>query len=284
MFGKGWRPEAREPVRSGCVQTLEGRRVLVVGASSGLGWAMASRLDREGARTAVAARRTDRLEELAREHGGRPHVLACDVRDPAACRRAVEDAVSALGGLDGLVYAPGLGVVVRLSKAGADHWRAAFETNVVGASLVTAAAVEHLERSEGVAVFLSSVSASVTPPWMGMGIYAATKVALEKSVQVWKLEHPGVRFTTIVVGSTRGGEFFASAEIPHPEDVDALRSDWHARGYLAEHGLEPEDQAQAVVDILRSRAQIDTMWVRPRTQFQLPQTSGHRQEALETPE
>jgi len=39
-------------------------------------------------------------------------------------------------------------------------------------------------------------------------------------VQVWKLEHPNVRFTTIVIGSTSGGEFFENADIPFPEDVD----------------------------------------------------------------
>lgn len=92
----------------------------------------------------------------------------------------MEEAVSATGGLDALVYAPGVGTVVRLANATADNWRTAFETNVVGASIVTAAAIEHLERSEGAALFMSNVSASLTPPWIAMGIYAATKVRSRK--------------------------------------------------------------------------------------------------------
>jgi hypothetical protein len=102
-----------------------------------------------------------------------------------------------------------------------------------------------------------------------MGLYAASKVALEKCVEVWKIEHPRVRFTSMVVGSTTGTSFFASADKPEPERLERYRQEWQARGYLAKEQLEPEDQAQALVDVLTSRAQIDVMWVRPRTLLQL---------------
>jgi NAD(P)-dependent dehydrogenase (short-subunit alcohol dehydrogenase family) len=204
---------------------LDGCRALVVGASGGLGRAIASRLDAEGARVAVAARRVDLLAQLRDEAGGRPVVVACDVRDPEACARAVDEAVDRLGGLDALVYAPGVAVIAELSRANAVHWHEVLSTNVVGASLVTAAAVPHLEASAGVAVYLSSVSAHLTPPWRGMGLYIASKVALEKCVEVWKLEHPSVRFTTIVAGSTAGGEFFPHAHKPFPDDL----APWGAR-------------------------------------------------------
>jgi NAD(P)-dependent dehydrogenase (short-subunit alcohol dehydrogenase family) len=249
--------------------SLEGRRVLVVGASGGLGRAIAVRVDAEGGRTAVAARRVELLEQLCDQAGGRPTVLRCDVRDPDSCAATVALAVERLGGLDGLVYAPGIAVITELWKAGASHWRSALDTNLVGAALVTAAAVPHLEDSEGVAVYLSSVSAHLTPPWKGMGLYLASKVALEKCVEVWKLEHPGVRFTTMVIGSTSGNEFFPHAEKPFPEDIEAFQRDWQARGYLATEQLDPEDQAAAVAHVLASRAQIDVMWSRNRSQLQL---------------
>ncbi len=203
------------------------------------------------------------------ESGERMHVLRCDVRDPSACKEVVQSAVELLGGLDGLIYAPGVTVVTELSEATSEHWLKVMETNVIGAGLVTAAAAPHLEASEGVAVYLSSVSAHVTPPWIGMGLYAASKVAVEKCVEVWKLEHPRVRFTTMVIGSTSGTSFFASADKPEPERLEWFRQQWQARGYLAQEQLEPDDQAEALVDILRSRAQIDVMWIRPRTLLQL---------------
>jgi NAD(P)-dependent dehydrogenase (short-subunit alcohol dehydrogenase family) len=244
---------------------LDGRRFLVVGASRGLGEAFVQRLVAEGASVAAAARQVPSGGEL----GDRVHGVFCDVRDPSVCAEAVEHAVDRLGGLDGLVYAPGVAVVTDLRRATADHWRSVMETNVIGAALVTAAAVPHLEESEGVAVYLSSVSAHVTPPWIGMGLYAVSKVALEKSVEVWKLEHPTVRFTTMVIGSTAGTSFFASAEKPRAEDVERFKQEWQARGYLAQDQLIPEDQAQVLLDVLTSRAQIDVVWVRPRTLLQL---------------
>jgi NADP-dependent 3-hydroxy acid dehydrogenase YdfG len=251
------------------VVTVKGSRVLVVGASSGLGRGIADRLDRDGATVAVAARRVERLRELA-DSRDRMHVVALDVQDEVGCADAVAGAVELMGGLDAVVYAPGITVLSRLAKVSAEHWRTAFEVNVVGASLVTAAAMPHLEASEGVAIFLSSVSASLTPPWIGMGVYAATKMALEKTVQVWNMEHPRVRFSTIVVGATRGGEFFQNAIVPFPDDTDAFFDEWRRRGYTGSESLEIEDQAQAVVDIMESRAQMDTVWVRSRTHLQFP--------------
>jgi NADP-dependent 3-hydroxy acid dehydrogenase YdfG len=127
---------------------------LVVGASGGLGRAIAARLDGEGARIAVAARRAELLTELRDEAGGRPVVLPCDVRDADACTTTVAAAVDALGGLDALVYAPGVAVISQLSKANAEPWQDALSTNLVGAALVTGAAIPHLEASGGAAIYL----------------------------------------------------------------------------------------------------------------------------------
>jgi NAD(P)-dependent dehydrogenase (short-subunit alcohol dehydrogenase family) len=249
---------------------LDGKRALVVGASKGLGRAVALRLAREGAAVSLAARSTGLLEEVQRECGNEAIVVPCDVRDPDACTAVVTRTTAAFGGLDALIYAPGKGVVSELWKTTQEQWRLALDINVVGAGLVTGAAVPHLEASQGAAIYFSSVSANLVPPWIGLGLYLASKAALEKCVQVWKLEHPTVRFSTIVVGSTAGGEFFHSAEIPDPDALDRFRDEWWRRGYIAQQQLVPEDQAKAVVDILTSDAQIDVMWVRSRTSLQLP--------------
>jgi hypothetical protein len=102
-----------------------------------------------------------------------------------------------------------------------------------------------------------------------MGLYLASKVALEKCVQVWKLEHPLVRFTTMIMGSTSGNEFFEHADKPDPVEMERFAKDWSARGYLASQQLSPADQAEVVVHLMTSRAQTDTIWVRHPTQLQL---------------
>ena len=88
------------------------------------------------------------------------------------------------------MYTPAIGPLARLVDTDADTWRRVFDTNVTGAAIVTAAALPHLQATGGRAVYLSSVSASQTPPWPGLGAYAVSKAALDKLVEAWRVEHP----------------------------------------------------------------------------------------------
>jgi NAD(P)-dependent dehydrogenase (short-subunit alcohol dehydrogenase family) len=121
---------------------------------------------------------------------------------------------SAPTGIDALVYTPAVGPLLRLADADADTWRETFETNVIGASLFTAAALPHLTESRGRAVHLTSVSASETAPWPGLGVYLVTKAALNKLVEAWAAEHPAIGFTRVVVGDCAGGEGHGVTEFP----------------------------------------------------------------------
>ncbi len=152
------------------------------------------------------ARRRDRLDAAVAEAGPGAMAVACDVRSAEACRSAVDEATGRLGGLDALIYAAGIGPLARLVDTTPDMWRDVLETNVVGASAVTAAALASLRKCSGTAIYLSSVSASVTPPWPGLGAYAVSKAALDKLVEAWRGEEPDVGFTRLVVGECTGGE------------------------------------------------------------------------------
>ena len=79
---------------------LDGKRILVVGASSGIGREVGLQLARCGARVAFAARRLERLTDAVAEAGGGAVAIACDTRDPASCEEVVATAVARLGGLD----------------------------------------------------------------------------------------------------------------------------------------------------------------------------------------
>ena len=74
---------------------------------------------------------------------------------------AIAEASAGLGGVDALVYAPGIGPLARLADTDVDTWRRVFDTNVIGAATVTSAAIEDLTASGGTAAYLSSVSASL---------------------------------------------------------------------------------------------------------------------------
>ena len=83
---------------------------------------------------------------------------------------------------------------------------------MIGAALVTAAAIPHLTEAHWVAAYLSSVSASFTPPWPGLGAYATSKAALDTLVEAWRGEHPAVGFTRVIVGDYPGGEGASATE------------------------------------------------------------------------
>src|SRR3954451_15705947 len=166
-------------------------RTVVIGASSGLGRCIGIGLAQRGAHVALLARRRARLEDAAKEAGPGTLAIECDVTDEKFCRAAIADAAAGLGGIDALVYTPAIGPLARLVDTDAATWRRVFETNVIGATLVTTAVLPHLVATKGTAMYLSSTSASLTDPLPGLGAYAVSKAALDKLVEAWRGEHSG---------------------------------------------------------------------------------------------
>ena len=230
-------------------------RTVVVGASSGLGRSIAIGLAHRGADVALLARRRERLAVAAREAGPRALAIECDVTDEGSCRSAVEEAASGLGGIDALVYAPAIGPLARLVDTDADTWRRVFDTNVTGAARVTAAAIPHLVATSGTVAYLSSVSASLTPPWPGLGAYIVSKAALDKLVEAWRAEQPGIGFTCLVVGDCAGGDGDSQTEFAQGWDAELageLAPVWVSRGYLSGALIAVDELVSAVDAVLRA--------------------------------
>jgi len=248
-------------------------RTVVVGASSGLGRCIGVALGQRGEQVALLARRKERLDEAAQEAGDEAIAIACDVTDERSCAAAIDEAARALGGIDALIYTPAIGPLACIQDVTAQTWRRAFDTNVIGASLVTSAALPHLADAHGVAVYLSSVSASHTPVWPGLGAYITTKAALEKLVEVWRDEHPEVAFTRIVVGDTAGGEGPGMTEFANDWDP-ALAAEfapmWLERGLSTLGGMLVDvDEIVGIVHnvlTLGATASIPSVVVTPRPQ------------------
>ncbi len=244
-------------------------KAVVVGASSGLGRCIGIGLAQRGAEVALMARSHDKLVDAAKEAGAGTLAIPCDVTDAAWCRSAIDEAADALGGIDAVLYAPAVGPLARLVDVDADTWHRAFATNVVGAALFTAAAIPHLTASQGTAAYLSSVSASVTPPWPGLGAYIVTKASLDKLVEAWRVEHPTVGFTRVVVGDCAGGEgagmtgFTAEWNL---ELAGELAPEWVSRGLIAGCLMDVEELVGVVASVLNcgASASIPSVIVAPR--------------------
>jgi NAD(P)-dependent dehydrogenase (short-subunit alcohol dehydrogenase family) len=166
-----------------------------------------------------------------------------------------------------MVYCAGIGKLSHLSQTDAATWRSVFDTNVTGAALTTAAALPHLAASGGVAAYLSSVSASLTAPWPGLGAYAVSKAALDKLVEALRGEHPEVRFTRVVVGDTTGGEGHSATEFATGWDPDLFTSSvtaWFARGFMSGGLIDIGDLVDIVHLVLGTPAAIPSITITPR--------------------
>ena len=234
-------------------------RTVVIGASSGLGRCIAIGLAQRGASVAMLARRLDKLEAAVDEAGGDAFAVACDVTDADGCRTAIDEAAAKLGGIDALVYTPAIGPLARLVDTDPAIWRRTFDTNVIGAHSATVAALPHLQQAGGRAIYLSSVSASITDPWPGLGAYAVSKAALDKLVEAWRGEHPDVGFTRMVVGDCAGGDGDGITQFTtewDPELSTEMVTEWINKGFIAGCFIDIEDLTSAVDSVIRSGRSI----------------------------
>jgi NAD(P)-dependent dehydrogenase (short-subunit alcohol dehydrogenase family) len=239
---------------------LAGRRLLILGASSGLGRAIGIAAAAAGARVAFAARRLAELERAVAELQTPGVALACDVTRPEDCTGVVEATVDAFGGLDALVYATGMSPLAMLEEASAEEWRRVLAVNVTGASLVTAAALPRLRESQGRALYISSYS--VRQPLPGLGLYRVSKLALDGLIECWRMEHPDVEFTRVVVGNTASTGF---ADEWDPERLRRALKVWVERNLFPSATMMPLGVlADSVVGILANPGYVDDVAIMPR--------------------
>jgi len=234
--------------------------VLVTGATSGFGAAIARRFAREGHRLIVSGRRVERLEALGRELGDAVRLaLPLDVRDQAAIARAIADLPSDLTAIDLLVNNAGLARGLEpAQRASLDDWNEMVDTNVKGLMAMTRAVLPGMvARDRGHVVNIGSTAGSW--PYLGANVYGATKAFVDQFSLNLRCDLLGtkVRVTVIDPGMVAGTEF--SNIRFHGDDARA------AQVYEKTDPLTPDDVAEAVhwVTTLPARVNINTLEMMP---------------------
>jgi NAD(P)-dependent dehydrogenase (short-subunit alcohol dehydrogenase family) len=170
---------------------LDGKTALVTGASSGLGWRFATTLAAAGARVALAARRTERLEALKAEierAGGRAHALALDVTDVASVRAGVAAAEAALGPLDILVNNSGVSVTKRAGEIEEADYDFVMDTNAKGAFFVAQAAGRAMIAAKRPGRIVNIASAAGLRVLGQLSVYCMSKAAVIHMTRALALE------------------------------------------------------------------------------------------------
>ena len=216
------------------LRTARGRSILITGASSGIGRAIAERAAKEGARIALVARRKSQLDEVAervRSLGGEAHVLVCDVADRHAALECTERAQALLGGIDIAVINAGVGRHRTLVEQDLDDAEHLLRVNVLGALYFAhPLARRMLARGEGWMVFMASVAGLLPVP--GEAVYSASKFALVGLGEALSMElEPNVHVLTVCPGAVRT-EFVKAEELermPRAAREGAIDADEVAR-------------------------------------------------------
>jgi NAD(P)-dependent dehydrogenase (short-subunit alcohol dehydrogenase family) len=245
---------------------LQDSRILVVGASSGLGREVARLAGRRGARIAVASRRLELLRALADEVHGTAHFV--DVTSPSSITQAVSEADESLGGIDVLVCTCGVFPLARVEHVDGSTWAEAFAVNTIGPALVMSAALPHLSED---AVALVASSDKVGSPPAGAAAHSASKAALDEILRSWRLEHPDLRVMRLGIGPTAGTELMRGADL---DLVSELLETWTRDGRVPEEMADVTEVAGMIVELIVTARDTGTV-VAESVQFR-PRMSPRR--------
>jgi len=219
---------------------LGGKRVLITGASRGLGRGMAEAFAREGAKVALVARSEGSIKELSERLGGTAH--PCDLMDDAQVLGLVERVEREAGPIDVLVNNAGISFVAHMLDNTPEQIDQILRTNLLAPIQICRQAIPRMiERGGGHVVNMSSVAAILAPP--GLGHYAASKAGLSHYTAGLRVEvgPRGIGTTLVEIGSAatemddqtqsygpyrkmRGSKSNREVQMPVEKVVDAIVS------------------------------------------------------------
>lgn len=230
------------------MKELDGKVVLITGASSGIGWACAKLFASRGARLIVTARREERLKALVSEieqEGGNALFLTGDVQQESHAKELVGLALSHYGRLDVAVNNAGtLGVSTSIPEMSLEQWSHTLATNLTSAFLGAKYQLPAMIEAGGGSLIFVSSFVGYTVGFPGMGAYAASKAGILGLVKVlattWGSKN--IRVNALLPGGTDTEMNVANAPGAGPE-VAAYLNQIHALKRLAK----PDELAQAAL-------------------------------------
>ena len=228
---------------------IEGKVVVITGASSGLGEAAARRLAADGAKLVLGARRVDRLQALAKALSlGETAVVQTDVTRREEVRRLVDQAVKVHGRIDVIVNNAGLMPNSLLERLHVDEWDRMIDVNIKGVLYGIAAALPHMIAQKGGQIInVSSVAGHKVGP--GGAVYAATKHAVRVISEGLRQEvKPYNIRTTVISPGAVATELIDT--VTDPTVAAALRATY-------EKAIPPDSFARAVVFAMSQPEDVD---------------------------
>ncbi len=181
------------------VNRLQGRRIVITGAASGIGRATALLFAQQGAALTLIDRDATGLAETARET--RAHVFEADVTDEAAVARAVEQGAAAMGGIDGVVNSAGIQIRGSIADVSVADFRRSMDVNTVGAYIVVRCCLPWLKKSPNSTIVNLGSGQSLLPNSPERTAYSASKGGVLNLTRAIAAElAPAIRANTVCPG------------------------------------------------------------------------------------
>ena len=178
---------------------LTGRRIVITGAASGIGKAIALLFAKEGASLALLDLDQEGVTEAARQTGG--HGFQADVASEDATSAAVVQAAKALGGIDGLVNAAGIMLTGAMGEMPMSAWRKVLDVNLTGTYMVARSCLPWLTKETGATIVNIASAAGLLPNAPGLTAYAASKGGVVNLTRAMAAElAPGIRVNSVCPG------------------------------------------------------------------------------------
>ncbi|MES2910145.1 MAG: SDR family oxidoreductase [Pseudomonadota bacterium] len=177
---------------------LKGRRIVVTGAGSGIGAAIAQLFIAEGAQVAAIDRNEDGIKAWFKQGTG--IALKADIADEASVNEAVKKAADAMGGIDGLVNAAGVANTDLLRDVSLADWKRTIDINLTGSFLMARACLPWLEKVQD-STIVNFSSGQGLQPFVRRGAYAASKAGVISLSKTLAMEWAPIRVNTICPGA-----------------------------------------------------------------------------------
>jgi len=224
------------------------KTVLVTGATTGIGDAIARVLAEAGHRVWGTGRKVDTLAPAP----GTPGSVRLDVNDPKSVESAIHEVIAAGHGMDAVVNNAGIGMMGAMGDTTEEELLTVYRTNVVGLHTVSRMVIPHLISSKGHLLHVGSVAGVVGLPFRG--VYCSSKAAVEliAEAQSMELARHGVRVTVLRPGDFRTAINNNRLKVARPDADTYPGFDPVCEAVNAEvaHAREPEDMGRAVLKLL----------------------------------
>lgn len=233
-------------------KNIDGKVIVITGASSGMGEAAAKHLSQLGAAVVLGARRTERIEKLAneiQESGGKALAIATDVTQRDQVKKLVDSAVEKFGRVDVILNNAGIMPLSPMDRLNVDEWDQMVDVNIKGVLNGIAAVLPHMKKQKSGHI-INTASVAGHKIFSGSAVYSATKFAVRALSEGLRMEVKpyNIRTTIVSPGAVK------TELLDHISEADVQQAN---KEYVGAVGLSPDSFANLVAFVISQPEEVD---------------------------